>query len=84
MPPPMLMPNICERMSFRSTPACTGPFAGVEGVHAVEVVQLALLIIPKDLVGLGDGLELDLGLGSHLLGDLVGVMLEGKLRNLVS
>jgi hypothetical protein len=45
----------------------------------VGVVELALLLIAENLVGLGDFLELGFGLFSLLLGNLVWVVLEGGL-----
>lgn len=44
------------------------------------IVELALLFIAKDFVGLGYGLELDLGFGALVLGDFVGVVEECELR----
>lgn len=43
------------------------------------IVEMALLLILQDLVGLADGLELGFGLFSAILRDLVGVMLQGSL-----
>jgi hypothetical protein len=43
---------------------------------------MALVIVAEDLVGLADLLELDLGLGALLLGDLVGVVLQGGLAHI--
>ena len=50
---------------------------GVEGGHAVGIVEVTLLLIAQDFVGLCHRLELDLGLHLLLLGHLVGVMLQG-------
>ncbi|KAI6776724.1 hypothetical protein HG530_000669 [Fusarium avenaceum] len=43
----------------------------IEGGHAVNIVELALLLIAKNFVCLCDFLELDFGLFSMLFGDLV-------------
>jgi hypothetical protein len=40
---------------------------------------MALLIVAKDLVGLGDLLELGFGFGTLVLSDLVGMVLQGSL-----
>lgn len=40
---------------------------------------MALLIVAKNLIGLGDFLELDFGFGTLVLGDLVGMILQGSL-----
>jgi len=45
----------------------------------VCVVELAFLVIAENLVGLGDGLEGDLGFCPDVFGDLVRVMLEREL-----
>jgi len=51
----------------------------VEGGHAVNIVELALLLIAENFVGLRDFLELGFGFFSMLFGDLVWVILEGGL-----
>jgi len=57
-----------------------GTAAGlIEGGHAVNIVHLALLLIAENFVGLCDFLELDFGLFSLVLGDLVWVVLESSL-----
>ena len=43
------------------------------------VVHVALLVIAKDFVSLGDGLELGFGFDSYVFGYLVGVVLQGEL-----
>jgi hypothetical protein len=48
----------------------------VEGGHAVRVVEVALVIVGEDLVGLFGGLEADLGFFALLDGDLVRVVGE--------
>ena len=52
---------------------------GVEGGHAMGVVEVALIIVEEDLVGLLGGLKADLGFFALLLGDLVWVVCEGGL-----
>jgi hypothetical protein len=52
---------------------------GVEGGHAMGVVEVALVIVEENLVGLLGGLEADLGLFTFLLGNLVWVVCEGSL-----
>jgi hypothetical protein len=47
------------------------------------IVEVALLLILEDLVGLRYGLELGLGLFADGFGDLVGVVLEGGLERRV-
>lgn len=47
----------------------------IEGGHAVNIVELALLLIAKNFVCLCDFLELDFGLFSMLFGDLVWMVL---------
>jgi hypothetical protein len=47
---------------------------GVEGRHAVGVVQMPFVIIGEDFVGLFRRLEADLGLCTVFFCDLVGVM----------
>jgi|TARA_R110002003_G_scaffold61_2_gene5509 hypothetical protein len=47
---------------------------GVEGGHAVGVVEVALLVVVEDLVGLFRGLEADFGFGAVVFCHLVGVM----------
>lgn len=58
--------------------------SGVEGGHAVGIVEVALVIVGKNLVGLFCGLEADLCLFTLLDCDLVGVVCEGSLVLLVS
>jgi hypothetical protein len=45
----------------------------------VGIVEVALLFIAQNLVGLCYGLELDLGFGTLVLGDFVGMVLQSKL-----
>lgn len=52
---------------------------GVEGGHAMRVVQLALLLITENLVSLGDGFELDFGFRTLVLGDFVGMVEKSQL-----
>lgn len=52
---------------------------GVKGGHAMRVVQFALLLITENLVGLGNGLELDFGFCTLFLGDFVGMMEKSQL-----
>jgi hypothetical protein len=54
--------------------ARTAGAAAAEGSHAAGIVELPLVLVAEDLVGLGHGLELDLGLVSLLLGNLVRVV----------
>jgi hypothetical protein len=51
-----------------------------ESGHAVLIVEVAGLFIAEDFVGLRDGLELFVGFGTLLVGDLVGVGSEGCLE----
>jgi len=46
----------------------------VEGGHAVSIVEVALVIVGQDFVGLFRGLEADLCFLTLLDGDLVGVV----------
>jgi hypothetical protein len=59
-------------VDLRTAGATTGL---VEGGHAVNIVEFALLLIAKNFVGLCDFLELDFGLFSMLFGDLVWMVL---------
>ena len=57
----------------------TAAFRWVEGVHAIAVVQFALLIVAEDVSCLRDELELDLGFLALFRGHFVGVTLYRKL-----
>jgi hypothetical protein len=69
-----LRQNIID-IDFRSA----SPSAGVEGGHAVLVVHGSLVVVAEDLVGLRYRLEGSFGLDSLFLGNLVRVVLQGKL-----
>jgi hypothetical protein len=52
----------------------TAAAGGVEGGHAVCIVEVALVVIGEDFVGLLRGLETDLCFFALFHGDLVRVM----------
>lgn len=54
---------------------------GIKGSHAMGIVEVALLLIAQNFVGLRYGLELRFGFRSLLLGDLVRMVLQGSLKN---
>jgi len=53
----------------------------IEGGHAVRVVEVPLVVIVEDLVGLLGGFEADFCFGAVGFGDFVGVVGEGGLDN---
>jgi hypothetical protein len=57
--------------------------SGVEGRHAVCVVEVALVIIGENFVGLFGGLESNLGFFTLFDSDLVGVVCECSLAIVV-
>jgi hypothetical protein len=63
-------------VDLRATRAASGL---VEGGHSVNIVELALLLIAENFVGLRDFLELGFGFFSMLFGNLVWVVLQGGL-----
>jgi hypothetical protein len=56
------------------TAAAAHAIGGVEGRHAVRVVQVSLIVIVEDFVGLFRRLESDLGFSALFFCDLVGVV----------